>query len=197
MTALPREVPVPATSLPPTRAKFAPTFEQSRLYFEARLPGQRIGSRREVSVKCPFHNDRTASMSVNLEKGTWFCHACDVGGGLLDFERKLTEKPDEECWTAINSSIGRAAPKANKQKWGRIVATYDYQDAAGKIVYQAVRFAEPKGFQQRRPDGNGGWIWNMGGVTRLPFNLPALVRANVVLIAEGEKDALQPSKGRR
>jgi hypothetical protein len=133
-------------------------------------------------------------MSINQERGTWFCHACDVGGGLLDFERKLTDKPDEECWTAINSTIGRDAPKASKPKRGRIVATYDYHDAAGKIVYQAVRFAEPKGFQQRRPDGKGGWIWNMEGVTRFPFNLPALVRANVVLIAEGEKDAFNLQK---
>ena len=30
----------------------------------------------------------------------------------------------------------------------------------------------------------------MQGVTRVPFNLPAVVRANVVLICEGEKDAL-------
>jgi hypothetical protein len=173
---------------------FTPTFEQSRRYFEARLPGQRIGSRREVSVKCPFHDDGTASMSINLERGTWFCHACGIGGGILDFERKLTDKPDAECWTAINATIGRDAPKASKSKSGRIVATYDYHDAAGKIVYQAVRFAEPKGFQQRRPNGKGGWTWNLHGVTRFPFSLPALVRANVVLIAEGEKDALNLQK---
>lgn len=173
---------------------FTPTFEQSRRYFEARLPGQRIGSRREVSVKCPFHDDGTASMSINLERGTWFCHACGIGGGILDFERKLTGKPDAECWTAINATIGRDAPKASKSKSGKIVATYDYHDAVGKIVYQAVRFAEPKGFQQRRPNGKGGWTWNMHGVTRFPFSLPALVRANVVLIAEGEKDALNLQK---
>jgi hypothetical protein len=34
----------------------------------------------------------------------------------------------------------------------------------------------------------------MDGVTRVPFNLPALVRANVALIAEGEKDALNLQK---
>src|ERR1035438_7577240 len=30
----------------------------------------------------------------------------------------------------------------------------------------------------------------MDGVTRVPFNLPTLITANVALIAEGEKDAL-------
>jgi len=185
----------PHPSTPAERAKrppFEPTFEQSRRYFEARLPGQRIGSRR--NVKCPFHDDGTASMSIKLEIGAWFCHACNVSGGILDFERKLTGKDDAECWAAINATIGREAPRASKPKRGRIVGNYDYRDASGKVVYQGVRFAEPKSFQQRRPDGKGGWTWNMDGVVRVPFNLPALVRANVALIAEGEKDALNLQK---
>ena len=173
-----------------TAAPFVPTFEETRRYFEARLPGQRIGSRREVSVRCPFHDDGTASMSINLERGAWFCHSCNVGGGILDFERRLTGRSDAECWVAINATIGRDAPKASKSKRGRIVATYDYHDAAGKVVYQAVRYADPKDFRQRRPDGKGDWAWNMNGVTRILFNLPALITANVALIVEGEKDAL-------
>jgi hypothetical protein len=170
-------------------AAFAPTFDEARRYFESRLPGQRIGSRRENPAKCPFHQDRTESMSLNLEKAAWRCHACNEGGGLLDFERKLTGKADAECWTAINATIGREAPKASKPKHGPIVATYDYVDAGGTLIYQGVRRADPKSFQQRRPNGKGGWIYNMDGATRAPFNLTALVRSNVVLIAEGEKDA--------
>ncbi len=166
---------------------FTPTFDQSRRYFESRLHGQRIGSRREASVKCPFHDDGTASLSINLERGIWRCFACNVGGGILDFERRLTGKDDATCWAAINETIGREAPKTSKR--GQIVATYDYQDAAGTVVFQVVRL-EPKDFQQRRPDGKGGWLWNLKGITRVPFNLPALVRANVALIAEGERDAL-------
>lgn len=171
-------------------AAFTPTFEQSRRYFETRLPGQRIGSRPESPVKCLFHPDGRASLSINMQAGTWFCHACNIGGGLLDFERKLTGKSDAECWAAINTTIGREAPEAGKPKRGRIVEVYDYHDAAGNVVYQAVRYADPKSFHQRRPDGHGGWIWNMDSVTRVPFNLPALVRSNVALIAEGEKDAV-------
>jgi hypothetical protein len=170
-------------------AAFAPTFDEARRYFESRLSGQRIGSRRENPAKCPFHQDRTESMSLNLEKAAWRCHACNEGGGLLDFERKLTGKADAECWTAINAAIRREAPKASNRKHGSIVATYDYVDAGGTLICQALRYADPKSFQQRRPNGKGGWIWNMDGVSRVPFNLPALVRSNVALIAEGEKDA--------
>ena len=42
----------------------------------------------------------------------------------------------------------------------RIVAKYDYTDAAGALLYQVLRL-EPKSFRQRRPDGNGGWTWEL------------------------------------
>src|SRR5262249_35581459 len=53
---------------------------------------------------------------------------------------------------------------------------------------QALRFA-PKNFGQRRPDGNGGWIWNMKGVGKVPYHLPEIVKAKTVFVVEGEKDA--------
>ncbi|MFY9855044.1 MAG: AAA family ATPase [Terracidiphilus sp.] len=162
------------------------TPAESRRYFESRFPGQRIGSRREAALKCPFHPDRTASMSVNLEEGVWHCHACNFGGGILAFEKRLTGKDDSDCWTAINLTIGREDRKAVKAK-RRIIIIYDYRDASGQMVFQVVRY-EPKEFRQRRPNGKGGWIWNMNGVTRVLYDLPALVRANVVLVGEGEKD---------
>ena len=37
-----------------------------------------------------------------------------------------------------------------------MVATYDYINAGGELVFQVVRY-DPKDFRQRRPDGNGGW----------------------------------------
>ena len=53
-----------------------------------------------------------------------------------------------------------------------------------------VRY-EPKDFRQRRPDGQGGWTWQVKGVRQVPYRL--FERANAagdppVLIVEGEKD---------
>ncbi len=106
------------------------TFDESRRYFENRL-GRSFPARNSVSALCPFHGDTTESLSLNLAKGVWKCHACNIGGGLLDFEHKKTAAPIPECWTAIYTTIGRDAPKASKPKRGRIVAAYDYHDAAG------------------------------------------------------------------
>ena len=72
-----------------------------------------------------------------------------------------------------------------------MVAEYDYCDPAGNVRYQVVRKA-PKFFVQRRPDGKGGWVWNMEGVEPLPYRLPELLAApdKSVFISEGEKDAI-------
>ena len=62
--------------------------------------------------------------------------------------------------------------------------------ALGNVRYQVMRKA-PKAFVQRRPDGKGGWVWNMEGVEPLPYRLPELLAApdKSVFISEGEKDA--------
>ncbi|MFP6890172.1 MAG: toprim domain-containing protein, partial [Nitrospinota bacterium] len=65
---------------------------------------------------------------------------------------------------------------------------YDYRDENGELLFQAVRF-EPKLFRQRRPDGQGGWMWNLKDTRRVLYRLPDLQGKKTVYIVEGEKDA--------
>lgn len=44
------------------------------------LPEPRHG---EHPMKCPVHDDRVASASVNRDKGVWHCHACGAGGTAI------------------------------------------------------------------------------------------------------------------
>lgn len=72
----------------------------------------------------------------------------------------------------------------------KIVETYDYTDKQGNLLYQKVRY-KPKSFRQRRPDGNGGWIWDLNGVKPTLYRLPELLEATNgenVFIVEGEED---------
>jgi hypothetical protein len=82
-------------------------------------------------------------------------------------------------------------PSSNgdKPQKARIVKTYDYHDAFGKLIFQVCRM-EPKRFLQRRPDPArpGEFIWKMDGVSRVPYRLPALSKADTVFVPEGEKD---------
>ena len=86
----------------------------------------------------------------------WQCHAgCTARrvGDALRAKGLLPERPKRE--------------RKAKPKLGRIVATYDYKDAAGELVLQMVRY-EPKDFRQRRPDPDkpGEWIWSIDGHPR-------------------------------
>lgn len=47
------------------------------------------GSGAERSAHCPFHDDRQASMSVNVETGLWKCHACGAEGDVFKFHQRL------------------------------------------------------------------------------------------------------------
>lgn len=73
---------------------------------------------------------------------------------------------------------------------GQILATYDYVDEHGELLYQAVRY-EPKDFRQRRPMGNG-WNWSIKGVRRVLYRLPNIIEevaaGKTIYICEGEKD---------
>ncbi len=98
--------------------------------------------------------------------------ACDVKGPLSKLATRLGIYMDD-----------------NEQTRRKILATYDYRDGHGDLLYQVVRY-EPKRFAQRRPDGQGGWIWNLKGVRRVLYRLPELVAASpgiTVYVPEGEK----------
>jgi len=82
------------------------------------------------------------------------------------------------------------SPNSNGAE-AKIIATYDYTDADGKLLYQVVRF-EPKEFRQRQPDGNRAWLWNLKGVQPVLYRLPEVLKAvregRAVYVCEGEKD---------
>ena len=39
-------------------------------------------------AKCPFHNEKTPSFSINDEKGLFHCFGCGVGGNIFTFVSK-------------------------------------------------------------------------------------------------------------
>ena len=44
----------------------------------------------EVSIKCPLHDDRLPSLSINLDKGMWICHAGCGQGKLASLIEQIT-----------------------------------------------------------------------------------------------------------
>ena len=132
------------------------------------------------AARCPAHEDQHASLSI----------ACgDDGRVLLHCHAGCA--PVEIC-QAVGLRMGDLFP-AKQRSQRRIVATYDYRDEHGNLLFQSVR-CEPKDFKQRRPTpgGSGDWTWKLGNTPRVLYRLPELIAADVgepVFIVEGEKDA--------
>jgi 5S rRNA maturation endonuclease (ribonuclease M5) len=138
---------------------------------------------------CPSHDDRSPSLTVHIRDGRvlWHCQAgCtqDAVVGALRARGLWPNRNGHHHHHTGGSGDGGVPGR-------RIVATYDYVDAAGRLLFQVVRFS-PKDFRQRRPDGRGGFTWNLDGVTpvlyRLPEVLEAARRGATIYVAEGEKD---------
>lgn len=127
----------------------------------------------------PNHSNGDRKPSLSVSEG-------DGGRVLLHCFAGCTT--EEICaakgWNLTDLFMGNNGGSQQPQ----IVAVYDYIDESGKLLFQNVRY-EPKEFRARRPDGNGGWIWTLEGVRRVPYHLPEMIAADFVLIVEGEKDA--------
>ena len=139
-----------------------------------------------------YHNH--GSLVINLKKGTWYDHEAGEGGGVLDLitrEKGITDSAERIREAKELAGITNDQPGGGL---GIIVATYDYTDETGTLLFQVVRF-EPKTFRQRKPDKEkpDGWSWNVKGVRQVPYRLPELIEqialGRTVFIVEGEKDA--------
>lgn len=164
---------------------------------------------------CPAHDDRTPSLSITPtdDRILLKCHAgcatadvvaalgltladlfvADHRGGLPPPRQPPAQRQNAPPPPAAATAEQAAGPP-------RVVATYDYDTAAGQLLHQAQRW-EPgfhgakKSFTQRRPHPTkpGVWIDNLDGVTRVLYNLPAVLRAvqagERIYLPEGEKDA--------
>lgn len=154
-----------------------------RRSFELKLPGIRWKNG-EGMARCPFHLDRHASLSVN-EKGLFFCHACRAKGNLQQFERRVAALGE----SPVKGSIAemKHEHQAESQIKREMVAQYTYLDEEGEPIFQKVRY-RPKSFALRSLSEEGKWRWGMEGVRRVIYNLPDVLAAEKVYIAEGEKD---------
>src|SRR5215472_1424110 len=140
-----------------------------------------------VTNACPIspHRNFHRCVTIDTAQNIWHCNDCDKGGSVIDWEvleKKIT--PAEAMRTLGGGSNGTNPPAARPQ----IVATYDYVDETGKLLFQCVRYL-PKGFSQRQPDENGGWVKNIKGVRRVLYRQPEVEKAETICITEGEKDA--------
>ncbi len=144
--------------------------------------------------------------SVAITKESWYDHAQEVGGGLLELcqiakfgEISVTTQQQAQeflgDWLHLPERILKPAPKKTGTfcRYDQLIedgftetARYVYTDAAGEEKYFVCRMQHPekkKEFLQGTKEG-----WGIKGVEPLLYNLPAVIPCGNIVIVEGEKD---------
>lgn len=136
-----------------------------------------LGATKPEMFKCHAHDDQKKSLSVFEGDGRLMVR-CHAGCTAQEIAQALG------VWKTTRSKR-------------TIVATYDYTDELGTLLFQSVRY-DPKDFRQRRfepghPDADReGHVWKLDGVRRVLYRLPDILKAakagRTVYVVEGEKD---------
>jgi len=92
------------------------------------------------------------------------------------------------CKALGYATLSYGEKSATNENHPVLVATYDYKDVDGNILYQICRYT-PKTFLAKRPDGQ----WGMGDVRPVLYHLDEIMVSkyydDIVYVCEGEKDA--------
>lgn len=166
-------------------------------------PGARPNADGWLPVHAIDREDKKPSAALNVgddpnKRGRYVDHGTQQGCSFFDLISRMPGTPfitGRDVYHHYGRQTGVLADKkssSNKKSGvnkgnGKIVATYDYFSPTGNLLFQVCRM-EPKRFLQRRPDGMGGWVWNMNGVEPVLYHLPSLAAAALVYIVEGERD---------
>ena len=142
-----------------------------------------------ASILCPGpgHSERDRSLSVTPS-------AAAPDGFLV---HSFAGDDTIACKDYVRTKLDLPEFKPNGHAKPAKKTYFDYRDETGTVVYQVERTDyyddRKKKFLQRRPDGNGGWIWNLDGVHPVPYRLPELLEAlahdRTIVIVEGEAKA--------
>ncbi|MBX9656151.1 hypothetical protein K2Y11_21250 [bacterium] len=136
-------------------------------------------------ARCPAHDDNRQSLSVSIGDNGKMLYYCHAGCSMDSIWKKLGIPYIQ--FTAPGSTLAQS--KARKSL-GKVLASYDYFDETGKLIYQ-VRRHEPKDFRQYHATNDGRLKAGLNGCRRVLYRFPELLAApptETVFIVEGEKD---------
>jgi hypothetical protein len=128
---------------------------------------------------CPIESHKNPGhrpVTIDVAKQAWHCNDHLVGGSVIDWV--MHEK---------HVDVSEAMRILGGGKNSTLVCAYDYPDEHGTLLFQTGRF-NPKSFRARRGPKDTKWKDGIKGVRRVLYNLPAVVKSQQVVIAEGEKN---------
>src|SRR5438552_2560446 len=101
-----------------------------------------LGEPNPESTRKELRYGSRGSLSIDLEKGTWFDFETGKGGGVLALiERETGEEP--RAWLRARGYRVDDAParkRASSAPARKIDKVFDYPDADGTLLFQVVRY---------------------------------------------------------
>lgn len=147
---------------------------------------------KKLSKKGLLRWGNAGSKELDIQRGVYFDFEENHGGGVVDIVRRYGRQTiTGSVAETLQRDFGITKQTADAMQPAKYIEKiYEYYDSDGDLRYQVLRY-QPKSFRQRRPDGRGGWLWNMNDVEPLPYNLPEMMLNPdaPVFIVEGEKAA--------
>jgi len=173
-------------------------------------------TRDNALVRCPFHDDRHASLSVDLERGFWICFACGERGGLQSLATRMgrevndadialrlyegqrnsvLEEPKNFASLAkeLHSALRTSRPDdvvdfiLSRHLRPEVIKHFRLGWTGSAIAFPYYDDEEVFGLKYRAPNGHK---WAEPGTRRGIYNLNDVRFKPVVILCEGESDTL-------
>jgi hypothetical protein len=152
----------------------------------------------EYIALCPAHDDNKQSLTLKQDGEAILLHCqagcspelvCEaIGITTADlFVKNDNLNKERKIFPPTPPYRKKETPPVPTPNTLRLIKTYDYINEDEVLLYQVCRY-EPKSFRQRRPNGSD-WSWNLNSTRRVIYNLPQVIKADIVYHVEGEKDA--------
>lgn len=163
----------------------------------AEFYGFRIDS--QDRINCFIHDDKEPSLKLHTETNTWWCYACGEGYTPIDFVMKKNNMSSLEAAKEINKILGLNVniDKFNPEKEKNIkTGEYFYRRADGSITMKVEKWVKQStGQKEFYPyaliDGKyvKGYVGKLEPKDCVLYNLPEVLKSDIVYFTEGEKDA--------
>jgi len=142
-------------------------------------------------AQCPCHEDKEPSLAVSEGEDGRVLLKCFAGCNTEDIVAELGLSMADLFPPKERPQPKQSKPKQNEARRAYQSPTYVYTDEQGKTLFGVIRTPQ-KEFWAVRPDGNGGWLYGLEGISPVPYRLPEVIEAvrkgEIVFVVEGEKD---------
>jgi hypothetical protein len=181
-----------SAQLPHGNANGVPQIDEQMIRSLCRCSNPRCDCQKaEGNVHCPAHDDNSPSLSVTTTgdgKTLFKCHSGCTQDAVLNALRGVPAP-----LPSIRSNIAQkpAKSRANGTFSWQHATIYPYTDETDATLFEVGRIGNgaEKRISQRKPNGRGGWLYQLTDVRRVLYRLPEVLAAQIVFICEGEKAA--------